>query len=78
MSWRVIVEDGRATRNPALVTEEGGEILAVVEMDTMPELGDRVILADGSDVTIIGGKDEFSDRGMQFTAHIGDWPTPPG
>ena len=50
----MIVRDGRIGRDPALVTEDGGEILMEFDADHRVEVGERLTLPDGTDVVVIG------------------------
>jgi len=52
--FRTIVRDGRIGRDPALVTEDGGEILMEFDADHRVEVGERLTLPDGTDVVVIG------------------------
>jgi len=51
---RVIVRDGRASRDPNLVTVDGGEVLAELDVERRYRAGDRLTLPDGTDVVVIG------------------------
>src|SRR4029077_1029191 len=53
----VVVRDGRLGRDPALVTEKGGEILLELDTDRLYEPGEHITLSDGTEVVIVG--DDF-------------------
>jgi hypothetical protein len=55
-AWNhVIVRDGRPGRDPALVTEDGGEVLDEYELEDYRawKIGDRLTLPDGFEVEVI-------------------------
>jgi len=52
--FRTIVRDGLIGRDPALVTEDGGEILMEFDADHPVEDVERLTLPDGTDVVVIG------------------------
>lgn len=62
-------------RDPALVNDEGGEILKVVEFDDydhQPEIGQRFTLENGEPVEIIGLAETLADKAWTFTAIVGN------
>lgn len=67
----VTVRDGRMGRDPAQVTDEGGEILKVYRTNEFVDVGDRITLDDGTEVEIIGMNERHSDKGVFITAHVG-------
>lgn len=62
---RVIVRDARLGPDPALVTGEGGEVLHEFESDRIYDLGDRLVLPDGTQVKVIGFRETFADEHTQ-------------
>lgn len=66
---RIEVRDGRIGRDPALVTEEGGELLASFDSPEPLEEGARLTLPDGTVVEVIGYRETFiDDRWTQVLA----------
>jgi hypothetical protein len=58
---RIEVRDGRIGRDPALVTEEGGELLASFDSPEPLDEGARLTLPDGTVVEVIGFQETFND-----------------
>jgi hypothetical protein len=76
---QVTVRDGRAGRDPAKVTLEGGEVLAEFEKDFPPfEEGDRLTLPDGSQVMVIGTAEGLGPSRWTQTIYVGNVPAPLG
>lgn len=71
--FRTIVRDGRVGRDPALVTEQGGEILVEFDTDHPVQVGERLTLPDGNEVVVIGQNTALGDAGLVVTVHVGDF-----
>jgi hypothetical protein len=71
---KLTVRDGRAGRDPAQVTPDGGEILAAFEHNSTFDEGDRLILPDGSPVMVIGSTERIYRDRVEQTVHIGNVP----
>jgi hypothetical protein len=67
------VRDGRMGRDPELVTEAGGELLASFKSDRPFEEGDRLTLPDGTTVQVIGYDEVIGDpQGWKQVLFVGD------
>jgi hypothetical protein len=80
MGIRITIRDGRAGREggEAGVTPDGkGAVLGVVEQDELLDIGDKVKLADGTEVVVIGVSETISATGFEQTVHIGNIPAAP-
>ena len=76
MGIRITIRDGRAGRDPEQATPGGpGAVLGVVERDVPLDIGDKITLADGTDVVVIGVEEEISATGFEQTAHVGSMPS---
>jgi len=72
---KVTVRDGRAGRDPAKVTLDGGAVLAEFEKDFPPfDEGDRIDLPDGSPVMVIGSTERIYGDRYEQTVHVGNVP----
>jgi urease accessory protein UreE len=58
---RIEVRDGRIGRDPELVTEEGGELLASFDSPEPLEEGTRLTLPDGTVVEVLGYRETIID-----------------
>ena len=56
---RIEVRDGRIGRDPALVTEEGGELLTSFDSPEPLEEDAQLMLPDGTVVEVIGFREMF-------------------
>jgi hypothetical protein len=72
---QVTVRDGRAGRDPAKVTPDGGEVFAEFEHGSPPfKAGDRLALPDGGPVKVIGVDQALGPGGWKQTVHVGNVP----
>jgi hypothetical protein len=71
---RITIRDGRIGRDPAEAAPGGpGAVLAVVERDELLDMGDKIRLADGTDVLVIGVNEGTGDSGgWEQTVHVGN------
>ena len=75
---QVTVRDGRAGRDPAKVTPEGGEVLTEFEHGGPPfKAGDRLTLPDGSPAMVIDISQAIGPGGWKQMLHVGNVPAPP-
>jgi hypothetical protein len=73
----VTVRDGRAGRDRAQDTAEGGAILAALQRDQPYEIGDVITLADGDAVVIIGDKQHIQPgQSWNQTVFVGELSQP--
>lgn len=67
------VRDGRMGRDPKLVTEAGGEVLATFDSDKPFNEGDRLNLPDGTTVEVIGYEEVLGGpKGWSQILFVGD------
>lgn len=72
---KITIRDGRAGRDQEQVTPEGlGAVLGEVERDEPLDIGDKVRLADGTDVLVIGVKDEIGRSAWEQIVSVGNLP----
>lgn len=73
-SVRILLElrDGRVTRDPARVTPEGGELLETRWIERPIDLGERLTLASGDEVLIIGFNETIKHDEWKIVAHVGE------
>ena len=57
---QITVRDARIGRDPALVTDQGGEVLMEYLRKTMHEDGDVITLPDGTEVDVLHSGERFS------------------
>jgi len=57
---QITVRDARSGRDPALVTDQGGEVLMEYVRKTMHEEGDVITLPDGTEVDVLHSGEQFS------------------
>lgn len=68
---KITVRDGRAGRDRTLDDAEGGQILDEFESDMHLRLRDALTLPDGSEVTVIGGRDYMVAKTWHQTVIVG-------
>lgn len=69
----VTVRDGRARRDHARDTEEGGAVLATLQRDEPFEIGEAITLADGSAVIVIGDRQVIQpSQSWKQTVFVGE------
>jgi hypothetical protein len=73
---KLVIRDGRAGREggPAGVGDGRGAILGIQEVSEPLDIGDKVRLADGTDVVVIGVTENFSASGWEQEVAIGNLP----
>ena len=71
---KITIRDGRIGRDPGQATPGGpGAVLAVVERAELLDMGDKVRLADGTDVLVIGVNEGVGPSGAwEQTVHVGN------
>lgn len=73
----ITIRDGRASRDRALDSAEGGAVLANLLRDRPYEIGDTITLPDGLSLTVIGDREEMSPRtGWRQTVFVGEQSKP--
>lgn len=71
---KVIVRDGRAGRDPNLVTVDSGEVLAEIEAERPYRAGERLTLPDGTHVVVIAVRERIvpNQREPVQTVNVGN------
>jgi hypothetical protein len=69
---RVIVRDTRVGRDSALVTDEGGEVLAEFEDQRFWQRGDRFTLPNGEHVEVLRVTRTVTDDSWITVLFVGD------
>ena len=71
---KITIRDGRVGRDPAQATPGGpGAVLAVIEQGELLEMGDKIRLADGTEVLVIGVNEGTGPSGAwEQTVHVGN------
>jgi hypothetical protein len=73
----VTVRDGRAGRDRAQDSAEGGAILATLQRDRPFEIGDVITLPDGGAVVVIGDREDMRPgQSREQTVFVGEPPRP--
>jgi hypothetical protein len=60
----VVVQDGPVGRDPALVTDRGGEVFHEFETEQSFDIGDRLTLPDGTEVKVIQVQGEITESSV--------------
>jgi hypothetical protein len=72
----ITIRDGRVGRDQSQATPGGpGAVLGVVERDEPVDIGDKIRLADGTDVLVIGVEEQLGGSSWEQTAHVGNMPS---
>ncbi len=68
----ITVRDGRMGRDPALVSDAGGEVLQVFMTNGLYDVDDRLMLGDGAEVYVIRTEELVGTEPLHQTVFVGD------